>query len=64
MWIDTYSAIKTPKINAVFVCYIKQPGEDPEFQLHIDGICTQSYNADRLGDALTEWRNIAMRAVS
>jgi hypothetical protein len=59
MWIDTYSAIKTSNINAVFVCYIRQLGEDPEFQLHIDGIRTQSYNADRLGDALSEWRKIA-----
>jgi hypothetical protein len=40
MWIDTYCAIKTSNVN------------DPEFQLHIDGMRTQSYNADRLQDAL------------
>src|ERR1043166_9731053 len=28
MWIDTYCAIKTKNLNAVFVCYIKAPGED------------------------------------
>lgn len=62
VWVDTYSAIKTPAINAVFVCYIKQPGDDPEFQLHIDGIHTRSYNADQLTDALSEWRAAAARA--
>ncbi len=63
MWIDTYSAIKTQKINAVFVCYIKQPGNDPEFQLHIDGVQKKSYNASDLPDALLEWKNIASQAV-
>jgi hypothetical protein len=62
MWIDTYCAIKTSNVNAVLVCYIKHPGDDPEFQLHIDGIRTQSYNADRLQDALHEWRAVADRA--
>jgi hypothetical protein len=64
MWVDTYSAIKTPAVNAVFVCYIKRPGEDPEFQLHLDGVCTESYNADRLPDGLNEWRALAARAAT
>jgi hypothetical protein len=31
IWIDTYSGIKTPAINAIFVCHIKKPGDEPEF---------------------------------
>jgi hypothetical protein len=62
-WIDTYSAIKTPAINAVFVCYIKRPGDEPEFRLRINSIDTQTYNADQLTEALIEWRAIAARAV-
>src|SRR5215471_7207975 len=33
LWIDTYCAIKTVPINATFGCYVKQPGDEPEFQL-------------------------------
>jgi hypothetical protein len=62
VWVNTYSAIKTPAINAVFVCYIKKPGDDPQFQLEINGSPTKSYNADQLNDALSEWRVIASRA--
>jgi hypothetical protein len=69
MWIDTYCAIKTPNLNAVFVCYVRSPGDDPEFRLYLNagslseksGI-SQSYNADQLTDALTEWRHLAERA--
>ena len=64
MWIDTYSAIKTSSVNAVFVCYIKRPGEDPDFELQLDGVCTESYNADRLADALNEWRAVAAQATA
>jgi hypothetical protein len=61
-WIDTYSAIKTPAINAVFVCFIKGPGNDPDFQLRIDRKHVRSYNADGLADALNDWRVIAAQA--
>jgi hypothetical protein len=64
LWIDTYSAIKTTAINAVFVCHIKQPGDDPEFQLRINGTRAQSYNADGLTDALGEWHAITSRAAA
>jgi hypothetical protein len=62
LWIDTYRAIKASAVNAIFVCHVRRPGDDPEFQLRIDGICARSYNADRLTDALSEWRAIAARA--
>src|SRR6266446_3524476 len=48
LWIDTYSGIKTPKINAVLACYVKRPGDEPQFQLRIKGARSQSYNADSL----------------
>jgi hypothetical protein len=66
MWIDTYCAIKTKNLNAVLVCYIQSPGDEPKFHLYIDGgplaaksRKTNSYNADQLGDALVEWRRVA-----
>jgi hypothetical protein len=62
VWIDTYSGIKTDAINAVFVCYIKRPGDEPEFQLRINGVLAGSYNADQLNEALSEWQAIAARA--
>lgn len=64
VWIDTYSAIKTQAVNAVFVCYIKQPGNEPEFQLQVNGKHIRSYNADQLTDALTEWRMVAAQATT
>ena len=62
LWIDTYCAIKTSAVNAIFVCHVRQPGDDPEFQLLIDGTRVYSYKADQLADALNEWRAIAARA--
>ena len=66
MWIDTYCAIKTKNLNAVFVCYVKAPGDAPKFHLFIDGgplatksINTRSYDVDQLTDALAEWRQLA-----
>jgi hypothetical protein len=58
-WIDTYSSIKTSKINAIFVCYINRPGEEPEFRLKIGDLPSHSFNADHLTDALTQWTQIA-----
>ena len=61
-WIDSYSAIKTAVVNAVFVCYVKSPGDEPDFQLQVGGTLAGSYNADQLSEALVEWRAIAARA--
>jgi hypothetical protein len=62
MWIDTYSAIKTSRVNAVFGCYIRQPGDEPEFRLYLEGNSIRSFNADDLSDALDKWRLIARDA--
>jgi hypothetical protein len=61
-WIDSYSAIKTPDLNAVLVCYVKGPGDEPEFQLHLDGALVHTYNADGLSEALLRWQEIAERS--
>jgi hypothetical protein len=61
-WIDTYCAIKTPATNALFVCYVKTPGDEPEFELQVDDTRLRSYNADQLDEALEEWSEIARRA--
>ena len=64
MWIDTYCGIKVPSINAVFGCYIKRPGDEPEFRLSIKDATPHLYNADQLQEALENWREIARRANS
>jgi hypothetical protein len=61
-WIDTYCAIKTPAINALFVCYVKKPGDEPEFELQVDDTRVGSYGAHQLDGAFEEWSEIARRA--
>lgn len=61
-WIDTYSAVKRGDVNALFVCYVKVPGDDPDFQIHVDGKVQATFNADQLDEALRVWRDIAARA--
>jgi hypothetical protein len=63
MWVDTYSRIKTRRLDASFTCYIKQAGEDQEFQLRVNENTIRRYNADGLDDALSDWRETAARAV-
>jgi hypothetical protein len=60
-WICTYCAIKTSDMNAVFVCNVKMPGDEPEFELHVDGTRVRSYNGDQLDDAFEEWLSVARR---
>jgi len=56
-WIDTYCAIKTPKMKAMFVCRVKSPGDEPEFELH-KGTLIASYDADRLDEAFADWKAV------
>ena len=67
--IDTYSysaikthKIKTPKINTEFLCYIKEPGDEPQFHLKINDTRIHTYNADALSRALGDWRKVADQA--
>jgi hypothetical protein len=62
MWVDTYCAIKTGNINAVFVCYIKQPGDEPEFRMRVNEDPPTIFKAEALPAALTQWQSIAHRA--
>jgi hypothetical protein len=64
LWIQTYCAIKTKKINATFGCNIGHPGDEPEFRITTDGGIARVYNADQLSTALGEWRNVAVIATS
>jgi hypothetical protein len=61
-WIDTYSAIKTKRLNAVFGCLIDRPGDDPSFQLIVDGGEAERFDAGGLRDALVRWRQVAALA--
>lgn len=62
MWIDSYSGIKTDRLNAIFVCYVKRPGDDPEFQLQVDGVVEARFGADELPNALSRWKELALLA--
>jgi hypothetical protein len=64
MWIDSYTAIKTPKLNAVFVCYVPQPGDDAYFVLVLNGVDDQVYQPSELPAALDRWRALAKEAVA
>ncbi len=59
MWVDTYSAIKTSRVNAVFVCYVPRPGDEAHFELHVDGETVARFGPDDLGDVQERWREIA-----
>jgi hypothetical protein len=64
MWIDSYTAIKTRKMNAVFVCYVRQPGDHPYFELQFNGKAEKRYTPADLEDALVAWRDVASRATA
>jgi hypothetical protein len=58
-WIDSYSGIGLPGLSAVFVCYVKAPGADPQFQLRVNGDISAAFTADELPKALAQWENLA-----
>jgi hypothetical protein len=59
LWIDIYTAMKTPTMNAVFACHIKAPGNEPTFVLELDCATYATYGLDRLAEALREWSELA-----
>ena len=61
-WVDSYTAIKTDGINAVLVCYIPKPGDEPYFELHLDGGMVERYDLSRLDEAYQRWETIAKEA--
>lgn len=63
LWIDIYTAMKTPTMNTVFACHIKAPGDEPTFVLELDGATYETYGADRRDEALREWRRPAGIAI-
>lgn len=62
MWVDSYTAIKTAKLNAVFVCYVPKPGDDAYFELHLDGEVVRRFEPSELGEALEHWRMLETSA--
>jgi hypothetical protein len=54
-WIDTYCAIKTPEMKALFGCHVKSPGDEPIFELYLKGTLIASYDANRLDEAFEDW---------
>lgn len=64
LWIDTYCAVKTPSLKAVFACHVKTPGDEPTFVLQLDGATYETYGYDRRDEALREWRGLAVGTVT
>ena len=62
MWIDSYSAIKSPRLNAVFVGYVPRPGDEAYFELHLDGATERRFPPNELEQAMARWRNLAASA--
>ena len=62
MWVDSYSAIKTESLNAVFVCYIPRPGDDAYFEIRLNQDIERRYEPAELDDALDRWRQLALEA--
>jgi hypothetical protein len=62
MWVDSYTAIKTPKINAVLVGYVPRPGDDAFFRLMIDQEVVARFEPEDLPDALERWQAVAQEA--
>lgn len=61
-WIDSYCAIKRAGVNAVFVCYVDKPGDDPRFKLIVDNADRAEFGDEELDHALGLWRTIAKTA--
>lgn len=61
MCVDCYSAIKRGGINAAFAGRIKCPGDQPEFELLVNGK-RRIFELSELDEALEEWKRIAAAA--
>jgi hypothetical protein len=61
MMVDSYSAMKRGKINAAFAGRVKEPGEEPMFELLLNGQ-KRVYQLPELDQALAEWQRIAEAA--
>ena len=64
LWIDSYTGIKTPALNATMSCHITRPGNQPIFTLTVKPDEIQSYTFDDLDEALREWQAITKRAMA
>lgn len=63
MWVDSYTAIKTPTVNAVFVAYVPRPGDDVYFEAHREGEVDRRFEADQLDAGLAYWSDLARNAM-
>ena len=61
MMIDCYSAMKRGTVNAAFAGRVKEPGDEPIFELLLNGQ-SRFFELTELDDALVEWQNIAAAA--
>jgi hypothetical protein len=62
MWIDSYTAIKNRKLNAVFVCYVRHAGDHASFELQLNGGVVKRYTPADLREALSAWRDLSVIA--
>jgi len=71
MWVQSYSGIKISGVlNAIFLCEIKRPGDEPTFSLYFnegkesrrEPKLIKTFLPDQLSAALAEWEVIAHTA--
>jgi hypothetical protein len=62
LWIDSYTGIKTPALNATMSCHVARPGDPPIFTLTVKPDEIRTYALDDLDQALREWQLVTKRA--
>ncbi|KQW21369.1 hypothetical protein ASC80_14890 [Afipia sp. Root123D2] len=62
-WVDTYTAVKVPGLNAHFSCHIREPGDDAEFILNIKSHDVREvFTYDQNAVALERWTAVVTEA--
>jgi len=55
-WVDTYTAVKVPGLNAHFSGHIREPGDEAEFILNIKSAdIKEQFTYDKIQTALERW---------
>lgn len=62
LWIDSYTAIKTAKLNATFSCHVARIGDEPIFTLTVQSEADKVYSHLECEQALKDWEEIARQA--
>lgn len=62
LWVDTYSGIKTTKVNATIACHIREVGDEPLFIIIENDEPLRFYSLAERDVALSVWEMIVVGA--